>query len=163
MAELLDLVSKPASQFSSDMAEWLNPPQRPQRPTSRRHKTGFRNSVAFGLFWIAIIMAGSFALSGSAPNPYTIAASILIAIVVGLGNYRNERRLANKEDAFLLQAHLERYRAYLVRRRVWKRLRYCPKCAWVTDLVTLQSSSLFDVHELANSKIKEASGISTRG
>jgi hypothetical protein len=155
MAELLDLVAKPASQFSSDMTEWLSPPQRPRRPMSKRHRTAVRNSVAFGLFWIVIITAACFALTGAAPNLYYIAVALAVALLVSIGNWRSESSLATKEDTFLLNAHWERYRAYLHRRRVWGRLRYCPKCGWVLDPVTAESSSIFDVHELANSKVKD--------
>ncbi len=155
MAELLDLVSKRSGQFSSDMAEWLSPPQRPRRPTSKRHRTGFRNSVAFGLFWIVIIITACFALTGEQPNIYYVGVAIGVAVVVGFTNWRSESRLAIKEDKLLLDAHWERFRAFLHRRRVWTRLRYCSRCSLVIDPVTLQTSSLFDVHELANSKVKE--------
>jgi hypothetical protein len=114
-----------------------------------------RNSLAFGLFWIISITAACFALTGAAPNLYFSAASVAIAIAVGLSNWRSESRIASKEDTFLRKAHWERYRAYLHRRRVWARLRYCAKCALVIDPLTLQSASLFDIHELANSKVKE--------
>ena len=155
MAELLDLVHKPSSQFSSDMVEWLQPPKRPTRPISKRHRTGFRNSVAFGLFWIALIAAGSFALTGNLPSPTLVIVSVVIAILVGISNWRFESRMAVNEDSVLLEAHWERYRAYLQRKRVWARLRYCPRCQVVIDPITFQSATIFEVHELANSKIKQ--------
>jgi len=154
MAELLDLVSKPSSQFSSDMTDWLSPPQRPRRPTSKRHRTGLRNSIAFGLFWILIMTAGCFALTGAAPNLIFAFVTVAVAIMVVITNWRSESRLASREDKFLMDAHWERYRAYLHRRRVWSRLRYCSKCALAIDPITHQTSTLYDVHELANSKVK---------
>jgi hypothetical protein len=155
MADLLDLVSKPSSQFSSDMAEWLSPPKRPKRPLSKRHRTGFRNSVAFGLFWIILITVACFALTGAPPNIYYVLVALAMAVVVGFGNWRSESRLASQEDTLLLDAHWERHRAYLQRRRVWTRLRYCTKCGLTIDPVTSQTASLFNIHELANSKVKE--------
>jgi hypothetical protein len=154
MAELLELVSKPSSQFSSDMSAWLSPPKRPRRPTSKRHRTGLRNSIAFGFFWIVLIATACFAFTGGLPTPTFGAAIIAIAIVITIANWRTEAKLAANEDKFLLDAHWERYRAYLHRRRVWTRLRYCSKCAVAIDPVTLHTSTLYDVHELANSKVK---------
>lgn len=155
MADLQDLVSKPSSQFSSDMAEWLAPPKRPKRPLSKRHRTGFRNSVAFGLFWIVLITVACFAFTGAPPNIFYLLASFLVAVCVGISNWRSESRLAAQEDSLLLDAHWERHRAYLQRRRVWARLRYCAKCALTIDPITSQTASLFNVHELANSKVKQ--------
>ena len=155
MAELLDLVSKQSGQFSSDMVEWLAPPQRPRRPLSKRHRTGIRNSLAFGLFWIGLITAACYALSGALPSLAFTGTAFAVAVCIGLINWRSEAKLAAKEDKFLLDAHWERYRAYLERRRVWSRLRYCSKCALVIDPVTLQTASIYNVHELANSKVKE--------
>jgi len=158
MLELRDLVSKPNSQFSSDLADWLIPPQKPRRPISKRHRTGTRNSIAFALFWMILITTACIALTGELPNMIFVAVALFFAVGVGLTNWRSESRLAAKEDTFLLNAHWERYRAYLQRRRVWSRLRYCPKCAMVIDPVTLQTSSLFELHELANSRVKDRTG-----
>ena len=154
MAELRDLVSKPSSQFSSDLADWLVPPQRPVRPASRRHHTALRNSIAFGIVWMFVFSAACFALSGSPPPFFLTLAALVVAVVVGFSNWRSESKLAAKEDSFLLSAHWERYRAFLQRRRVWTRLRYCSKCALAIDPVTKQTASLYEVHELANSKVR---------
>jgi len=154
MAELRDLVSKPSSQFSSDLADWLMPPQKPVRPASRRHHTGLRNSIAFGIVWVIVFSAACFALSGSLPNWIMFLIALSIAIVLGVSNWRSESKIAAKEDGFLLSAHWERYRAFLQRRRVWTRLRYCSKCALVIDPVTNQTASLYNLHELSNSKVR---------
>ena len=155
MEDLRDLVTKPNSQFSSDLADWLVPPQKPKRPVSKRYRTGLRNSISFGVFWLVVMFAICYALSGSIPNLMVTGIALAIAIAVGLSSWRSEYRLATEENNFLLAAHWERYRVYLQRRRVWDRLRYCPKCGIVIDPVTLQSASLYDVHELANSKVKD--------
>jgi len=154
MAELRALVSTDNNEFSSDLAEWLSPPQRPKRPISKRFRSGMRNSIAFGVVWLIIFSAACFALSGSAPPLILSMIAVGIAITVGVTNWRSESRLATKENNFLMAAHWERYRAYLHRRRVWARLRYCAKCGLVVDPVTLRSASLYEVHELANSRVK---------
>ena len=153
MAELRDLVSKPSSQFSSDLADWLAPPQRPVRPLSKRHRTGFRNSIAFGIVWMIVFSVTCFAFSGEAPNLVLTGGALFLALVLALFNWRSESKLAEKEDSVLLGVHWERYRAYLRRRRVWSRLRYCLKCGLVLDPVTQQSRTLFELHELANSRV----------
>jgi hypothetical protein len=157
MADLLDLVQKGENQFSPDMAEWLSPPKRPKRPLSKRHRTGFRNSIAFALFWITLATVACFAFTGAGPNPVYFAVSVAIGIAVGVSNWRSESRLASREDKLLLDAHWERHRAYLQRRRVWARLRYCLKCAEAIDPLTGQTGTLFQIHQLANSKAMETS------
>ena len=157
MADLRDVVSSPSSEFSSDMTSWLSPPQRPSRPVSRRHRTGIRNSIAFGVVWTIVCTVASFALTGRAPAIGFEITIVAVALFVGIRTWRAESKLAAKEDKLLLATHLERYRAYLHRRRVWSRLRYCAPCGLVVDPVTRDTNSLFHVHELANSAVKGAS------
>jgi hypothetical protein len=153
MEELRDLVTTPSAAFSADLAAWLSPPQRPRRAVSHRHRTGLRNSVAFGLVCLIVFAVAFFALSGSAPSqPFTFVAAI-IALVVGGRNWMTESKLAAQEDSLLLEAHRERHTAFLQRTRIWSRLRHCPSCGLVVDPVTLQSASVFDVHELANGRV----------
>jgi len=154
MSQLRDVVSTSSNEFSSDLADWLSPPKRPTRPVSNRHRTGLRNSVAFGLVWVMVFSAAYFALSATLPSLFTLGVVGVVGIVLGVANWRTESRLATKEDKLLLGAHWERQRAYLQRRRVWARLIYCSKCALVVDPITHQTASLYDVHELANSKVK---------
>ena len=155
MEALLQLVSGNSTEFSSDLADWLSPPQKPVRPVSKRHRIAIRNSVAFCIVWILIFSAGYFALAGTLPGLPIFAIVTLFAATFGLVNWRKEYGLATKEDRVLLQAHWERYRAFLHRKRVWARLFYCRKCALVIDPVTRQAASLYDVHELANTKVKD--------
>jgi len=158
MEELLNLVSTPSSQFSSDLASWLLPPQRPRRPLSRRHKTGIRNGIAFGLVWLIVLTVACFAFTHGLPNIPFALLSISIALVIGTRTWKAESKLAAKEDKLLLETHWERYRAYLQRRRVWSRLRYCAKCGLVADPATQQTTTLFDIHEIANGKSRGSGG-----
>jgi len=153
MSELGDLVSTPSYQFSSDLAEWLSAPQSPNRPVSKRRKVGIRNSVAYGLVSMIVFTVGFFALEGYAPTTPYVLIEVALGLFIGIKSWRTESKLAASEDSLLLETHVERYRSYLHRRRVWSRLRYCFKCAMVVDPATLQTSSLFDVHELANRRI----------
>ena len=157
MAELRNRVSGPTSEFSADLAAWLLPPQRPRRPVSKRHRLGLRNSIAFGMVWVIIFTVACYALTGSAPSiPFAIFTAA-VALFIGIRTWRNESKLAANEDKVLLETHWERHRAYLRRRRVWSRLQYCPKCGLVIDPVTLDTRSLYEVHELANSRERGAS------
>ncbi len=157
MQELRDVVSSGTTDFSLDLASWLSPPQRPQRPPSKRHRTGLRNSISFCVVWVIILSVAYFALTGSAPRlPFAIGF-ILVGAFFGLRNWRSESKLATNEYKLLMATHVERYRAYLQRRRVWSRLRYCSRCALVIDPVTKQNTSVFEVHELANSSVKGVS------
>ncbi len=153
MTELHARLSGPTNDFSADMADWLSPPKRPVRPVSRRHRTGMRNSIAFGVVWLLIFTAAYFALSGTLPGIFTLTAVGLVGVGLGLWNWRTESALAGREDRLLRGAHLERQRAFLQRKRVWARLFYCGRCGMVIDPITHQTASLYDVHELANSKV----------
>jgi hypothetical protein len=157
MAELGDLVSTPSYEFASDLAEWLSPPEMPERPTSRRRRNALRNSVAFGVVWMTVLWVACFALTLSMPSAPFVVLSTAIAITVGTLNWRSESKKAQSMDSRQLEPHLERYRSYLHRRRVWSRLRYCFKCAMVVDPATQQTASLFEVHELAHSRQKVVS------
>ena len=154
MAALREVVSSGSNEFSSDLADWLSPPQRPKRPVSKRHRTGLRNSFAFGVVWVLIFVAGYFALSGQLPGAFIATGVVISAVVLSFTTWRTESRLAIKEDQLLLGAHWERFRAFLHRRRVWARLIYCRKCGLVVDPVTRDSNTIYQVHELANSKVK---------
>jgi len=153
MAELGDLVSTPSYEFSSDLAEWLSPPTSPDRPVSRRHRLGLRNSIAFGVVSFTVLTVANFALTGRMPTIPFLLIELTVASTVGIRTWRTESKLASNEDTLLLETHFERYRSYLHRRKVWSRLRYCFKCAMVIDPATLQSSTLFDMHELASKRI----------
>ena len=157
MATLRDIVSSGSNEFSSDLADWLSPPQRPKRPVSRRHRTGLRNSIAFGIVWILIFTAGYFALTGQFPGVLTFSGVTISAFALSFTTWRTESRLATKEDQLLMGAHWERFRAFLHRRRVWARLIYCRKCGLVVDPVTRDANTIYQVHELANSKVKSVS------
>ncbi len=106
---------------------------------------------------MVIFSVGSYALTGAIPHVGYALVFACISAIVGVRTYRSEKVLAEQEDQLLLETHWERYRAYLQRRRVWSRLRYCGKCGLVVDPVTQQTTSLFDVHELANSRVKSVS------
>jgi hypothetical protein len=153
MKELHERVSGPSNDFSADLADWLSPPKRPVRPVSRRHRTGVRNSIAFGIVWVLIFSAAYFALSGALPELITLGGVVCFGALLGLWNWRTESTLADREDRLLRGAHLERQRAFLQRKRVWTRLFYCSRCGLVVDPITHQTASLYDVHELANSKV----------
>ncbi|MDR3688135.1 MAG: hypothetical protein P4L46_02065 [Fimbriimonas sp.] len=157
MSELGDLVSTPSYQFSSDLAEWLSAPQSPDRPVSSRRRVAARNSVAFGVTSMIVFTIAFFALTGYPPTLPFVLLEVAIAITIGARTWRTESRIAATEDSLLMETHVERYRSYLHRRRVWSRLRYCFKCAMVVDPATLQSASLFDIHELANRRFTEVS------
>ncbi|AIE86658.1 hypothetical protein [Fimbriimonas ginsengisoli] len=150
MEELSELVSKPSFLFSADLAEWLTPPQRPVLELSRRHRTGLRNGVAFGVVCIIVFTVAYFALTGAAPSLAFATLTLVLATITGFRSWRTERALAASEDKLRLDSHRERYWAYIQRRQVWSRLRYCSKCAVVVDPVTMGKTSLFEVHELAN-------------
>ena len=157
MSELREIVSSGTTDFSLDLASWLCPPQRPQRPNSKRHRTGMRNSISFGIVWVIILSVACFALTGTAPRwPFAIGF-ILVGLFFGIRNWRTESKLAASEYQLLMATHIERYRAYLQRRRVWTRLRYCSRCAMVIDPVTKLDTSIYEVHELANSSVKGVS------
>jgi len=99
-----------------------------------------------------VFFVACFALTGSLPSwPYVLVA-LLFALYVAIRSWISESQLAKKDNDLLLQAHAERYRAYLHRNQVWARLRYCPRCAIVFDLSTLQVGSIFELHELANTR-----------
>jgi len=157
MAELREIVSRPSAHFSADLAAWLSPPHRPDSPVSERFRTGLRNSIAFGVVWMIVFTVATFALTGSLPAWPYVTVALAVALYVAMRSWRTESILAQKDNDLMLEAHGERYRAYLHRRQVWSRLRYCPRCAIVFDLATLQSASLFDIHELANSRISDVS------
>jgi len=157
MAELREIVSKPTADFSADLAAWLTPPHRPESPVSERYRTGTRNSIAFGLVFLIVFTVATFALTGSLPPlPFTSVA-IALAIYVMLRSWRTESKVAKRENDKLLETHAERYRAYLHRSQVWGRLRYCPRCAVLFDVSTLQTGTLYDLHELANSRLTDVS------
>ncbi len=153
MAELGELISTPSYQFSSDLAEWVSAPQSPDRPVSHRRRIGLRNSIAFGLVWVIVFSVAYFALTGALPSLPFLILVLSSATVIAVRTWRGELKLADQEDNLLLDTHAERYRSYLHRRRVWSRLRYCFKCAMVVDPATLQATSLFDVHELAHTRV----------
>lgn len=157
MAELREIVSKPTASFSADLAAWLTPPHRPESPMSERYRTGTRNSIAFGIVFLIVFTVATFALTGSLPAWQFASVALALAIYVTARSWRNEAKVAKRENDRLLETHAERYRAYLYRSQVWGRLRYCPRCAIVFDLSTLQSGSLYDLHELANSRITDVS------
>lgn len=152
MATLRDLVSKPSSEFSPDLAEWLTPPSDPRRPVSRRHRIGIRNSVAFGAVFIVVVAVACYALFGALPTLPAFILAFAAAILIGVRSWRAEFLLASKEDRMLLEAHRERQNAYARRSKVWARLRYCSNCAMVIDPATMQATSIYEVHELANSR-----------
>jgi hypothetical protein len=153
MAELGDLISTPSYQFSSDLAEWLAAPQSPDRPTSNRRRVGRRNAIAFSIVWVIVFSVACYALTGALPSLPFGTLVVASACVVGIRTWRNESRLAAEEDHLMLETHIERYRSYLHRRRVWSRLRYCFRCAMVVDPQTLQATSIYDVHELATRRV----------
>ena len=150
LAELSDLVSTTSFQFSPDLAVWLIPPKSPDRPISKRRFLAFRNSVAFGAALATGLTVAIFALFGSLPSwPFGISILTLGAIL-SLHTWRSESQVASDEEVTLLKTHSVLYRAYLKRRRVWARLRYCCRCSLVTDPLTTSVRSLFEVHELTN-------------
>ena len=159
MAEVGDLVSTSSCQFSPDLAEWLTPPQSPLRPESTRRRIALRNSVAFGVSLTIALSLAFYALAGMLPT-WPFALPILaLACTVGVRTWRSESKLAAEEEALKLETYRELYRAYLNRQEVWSRLRYCGKCSIVLDPTTLQTRSLFEVHELAN---RPLDGVSLR-
>lgn len=157
MEELTSLMTGAGMECPPDLVEWLTPPKSPVRPVSTRRKIAVRNSIAFGLALVAALTVAVFALTGSTPSwPFGTTIGIL-ACVVGVRTWRTETRLASEEEAFQLDTYWELYRAYLNRQHIWSRLRYCCKCSIVVDPATLQTRSLFEVHELANRRTTGAS------
>ena len=131
MAELLNLVASGSNQFSSDLAEWLASPKRPTRPFSRRFRNGIRNSASFAAVVILLVTGANYALTGVAPGWQVTSFAVLAAGAIAWRNWATESAVARKEEGLLLTAHWERHRAYLQRRRVWARLRYCAaSAAW---------------------------------
>jgi len=157
MEELSEIVKTTTYQFAPDIAEWLTPPQSPGRPVPKKRRVAVRNSVAFGIAMLVALSVAVFAISGGLPGWPIWVIIITLGLSVGARNWRTESKLAEEEEATLLETHAELYRAFLNRRRVWSRLRYCCKCSMVTDPVTMQTRSLFDVHELSNSRTDGAS------
>ena len=157
MEDLAELVSTSSFQFAPDIKVWLMPPKSPDRPTPLKRRIAMRNSVAFGVSLILALFVTVFALTGSLPGWPVIVVIVTLGVHVGTRTWRTDSKAAEEEEAILLETHGELYRAYLNRRKVWARLRYCSKCSSVTDPVTLQSRSLFEVHELANRRTTGAS------
>jgi len=155
MAELKDLVAKRKVAFSADLADWLTPPQRPSYRVSPRHRLAVRNGISFGAVTVVVAAVGNFALNHDIPGPLFAAITFVLALVVGFRAWNSEQKVATREDAIRMDSHMARYRAYLDRTEVWTRLRYCAKCAVVMDLVTEESASLYDVHELTNSRLHD--------
>ena len=153
MAELGELISTPSYQFSSDLAEWLAAPTSPDRPKSERRRTGLRNSIAFSTVWVIVFSVAGYALTGALPALPFASLVLVSACALGVKTWRTESKLADEEDHLMLETHIEKYRSYLHRRRVWSRLRYCFRCAMVVDPATLQATSIFDVHELATKRV----------
>ena len=153
MAELRALVVSPTSEFSPDLASWLSPPKKPDRQISRRHRTGLRNGISFGMVWTITNCVAYFALTGRFPNPFFLIPVLAIGGVIAYRTWKNESVLAAKEDKLLLATHFERYRAYLQRRKVWSRMRYCSRCGLVIDPMTMRDTSLYEIHELANGSV----------
>lgn len=152
MEELRELVSSKSSNFSDDMVEWLSPPKAPSLRVSSRHRIGLRNSAAFIGVTLIVFVVATFALTGGAPSPLFAAVALVVASLVGSRTWKAERARATKEDALLKEHHVERYQAYLNRREVWARLRHCPNCAGIVDMETRRIASLFEVHELVNTR-----------
>lgn len=113
--------------------------------------------MSFSLVWVLVCSIAWYALAGSTPNIYFDVVIVILAGYIGRRTFLTESSLARKEDELLSATHRERFRAYLLRRRVWDRLRYCSKCGLVVDPVTHATNSLYEVHELANSKVKGVS------
>ena len=159
MEELKDLVTTSSYQFAPDIADWIMPPQSPKRPNPRKRRVAIRNSISFGIALVLALSVSVFALTGTLPSwPFWV---IILSLggSVGTRTWRSDSKLAEEEEAQLLETHGELYRAFLNRRKVWARLKYCCSCSMVTDPVTLQSRTLYEVHELANSRIN---GVSLR-
>jgi len=108
------------------------------------------------MVWIITNSVAYFALTGKFPSPFFLVPVLLIGGVITYRTWKSESVLAAKEDKLLLATHFERYRAYLQRRKVWSRLRYCSKCGLVIDPVTMRDTSLYEIHELANGSLNGA-------
>ena len=148
--ECRNLMASQSSTFFSGLVAWLNPPTRPVRPVSNRHSTSRRNGIAFAFVWMAICTVAWIAFQGTAPNSIFGAVVLAIAVYIGVRTWQSESKLAAQEDEFLIATYIERYRAYLSRRRIWARLRYCSDCRCCVDPVTRRTKSLFEIHELIN-------------
>ena len=157
MPELQELVTKGKVSFSADLAKWLQAPERPVYRISPRHRLAQRNALSFGAVCVVVLTVLTFALNHAVPSLPVFLVYLLLGMVIGVRTYRTEKKVAAREDEIRTDSHLARYRAYLDRNEVWTRLRYCSKCAVVIDLVTDETTSLFDVHELTNSRLHDGS------
>ena len=159
MEELKELVTTAAYQFAPDISDWIMPPESPRRPVPRKRRVAVRNSIAFGVALVIALFVTVFALTGSLPSwPFWVII-LSLGCSVGTRTWRTDSMHAEEEEAMLLETHAELYRAFLNRRKVWSRLRYCCKCSMVTDPVTLQTRTIYEIHELANSRVN---GVSLR-
>lgn len=159
MEKLSELVATSADQFAPDIAVWLVSPQTPKRMAPKKRRLAIRNSVAFGIALLFALSVSVFALTGSLPGWPIWVVIVTLALSVSARTWRTESKVVLEEEAMLLETHGELYRAFLNRKKIWSRLRYCCKCSVVTDPVTLQTRSLFEVHELANRRVN---GVSLR-
>lgn len=155
--ELARLINDGRIHCPPDLSHWLRPPKAPGRPVSGRRRVAVRNSMAFGIALVAALTVAVFAVTGSLPAPGSALPILLMGTLLGFQTWRTESKLAAEEETLQLDTYWELYRAYLNRQQVWARLRYCSNCSIVIDPATLQTRSLFEVHELANRRTTGAS------
>lgn len=99
---------------------------------------------------MVVFLVATFAFSGGYPDLVSTGIALLTASIIGVRNWRAENKLAQAEDKILMQAFVERQRAFDLRNEMWGRLVHCRTCSLVVDPITQRSATVYDLHELAS-------------